>query len=58
MKNQVLSAIALSCLLSTASATKISYNYIEGEVIATDFDTAVGFNGSYDVTPNINLVGM
>ncbi|MEE9304531.1 MAG: outer membrane beta-barrel protein [Thiotrichaceae bacterium] len=59
--NKTLSAIALSCAISTSVyAGDISYNFIEGAIITNDVDGAdstFALQGSYDVASNINLVG-
>ncbi len=56
---KILSILALSCAVSTASAAGIGYNYFEGGIATNDVegaDSAFFINGSYGVTPNINIV--
>ena len=56
---EVLSILALSCAVSTASASGIGYNYFQGGIATNDVDgadSALFINGSYGVTPNINIV--
>ena len=57
----VLAGIAFSGLASSAQATDFNYNYVEGAYESYDLDGTdadVGrLSGSYELTPNINIIG-
>lgn len=64
MKNKIVSMLVLTGVLTstiaTLNAADFSYNYIEASVSKIDddgVDNSYGISGSYDIAPNVNVLG-